>query len=347
MRGEKAIDEKTRQIVAEENPSGYNPDAFVELERQKEEKKRTEPMVMFFDKEQAGLPTDMALEVSIFDTRTGEDREQERPTETFVIVGGAGEDIEVMQPLVDAIASQGKQVVAVAMPSYGASADASKAWRKDEHGKPKQDFTDYNNLLHALKAQLGEQVAEKLTLVGHSIGAVEMASYAAAHPGDVERVVLLNPAGVESSAVVADTIPLDLFTQFVKTHAKEVVREKWNAMRTKRSHELPPVVTHAWLRSIFGEKSVLPKRLMQHFWEASVAAQGKLTEMVEEITSHGTPVDVIAGTQDTLFPLDVVKRLQEHGARVHVGDWDHYGPIELDKASQVATIVTGNDKGDT
>lgn len=290
------------------------------------------------------LPTEMSVEVIVLDIpeKNGAGGEKNK---TILMIGGMGEDLSVMRPVLKELALQGKQVVAISMPGYGAADNPDKSWREDESGETKKDFKDYSVLVGRIYDELrgnppqktARPLADKPTVVGHSLGGAIAADFASRNTDRVDSVVLVAPGGLEKEPIIPGTYVAPKMTaEFSITHFKEAFKR----FAKEHEDEVPPVVRSMWVDNFLLDKNSL--RLVQRFWESSVMAQGNLEEDVGKINDSGVPVTIVSSEKDSLFPTkkydELVKRLAGENAEVkEMKGAGHYGI--LDDPQQFAKLM--------
>jgi len=112
------------------------------------------------------------------------------PAPAVVLLHGIGSGAASWLPcaLELAAAAPGARIIAWNAPGYGASTPLPSA-------RPGADAyaARLRQMLQALGA-LGAHDSGRITLVGHSLGAMMASAYAAAHPATLDKLVLLSPA---------------------------------------------------------------------------------------------------------------------------------------------------------
>lgn len=317
------------------NPEGrFEIPKEVTLESQWEQK----GYVFHFGREH-GLPSDIDIEVRVLDAEVAQGGIPER---TVFVVGGAGEDLDVMKPFLLSMAKQGVQVVGVSMPSYGNSSDADKRWRVDEEGNDKVDFADYSTLIASVKDTLvGDEHPQttraansSIDIIGHSMGGSIVADYATRYGDSINSVHLVAPAGRDEYMTLPGVrVPPELFINFTIAHLKERVSKLFQK-------DTPPVIKNLWINSFFKDGGLINKindlednnlkpRMIQRFWEGMVAAQGKLDMQLSGLKKKGIPVTVYASENDALFPPEHYTPLSEKGIAVEtLENMAHYGILD-------------------
>jgi pimeloyl-ACP methyl ester carboxylesterase len=103
------------------------------------------------------------------------------PRETIVFVHGFGGWKEQWLPQIRCFSAQAR-VLALDLRGHGSSS------------KPRSDYS-VSELLHDLEVAVEQLSVQKpFVLVGHSFGAALVASYAAEHPDEIEKLVLISPS---------------------------------------------------------------------------------------------------------------------------------------------------------
>ncbi|MGO9752860.1 MAG: alpha/beta fold hydrolase [Solirubrobacteraceae bacterium] len=100
----------------------------------------------------------------------------------LVLLHGLATDRRIWHAVVPALARE-RRVVSVDLPGFGASAPAGKAFDLDEVAE---------RIVRGLAAR---RIPSPFDLVGHSLGAGVATALAAQHPGAIDRLVLVAPAG--------------------------------------------------------------------------------------------------------------------------------------------------------
>lgn len=300
-----------------------------------------------------GLPSDIDIEVRVLDADV---HREHSPDRTVFVIGGAGEDLDVMKPFLLSMAKEGVQVVGVSMPSYGHSSDADHRWRVNNDGNDKIDFADYSRLIAVVhehlesnhKPQTARTPAPTIDIVGHSLGGSIVADFATRYADRIHSVHLVAPAGQHAyGSLPGLRLPPKLFTEFLFAHASERLKQIPDIL--KGDKEIPPVVKNLWINSFAKdgglinsmndlEKKSFEPRFIQRFWEGKVAAQGKLSEQLGVIASAGTPVTIYALGADKLFPKEEFQTLVNDHVQVEVLEGlPHYGI--LDRSDVVAHAI--------
>ena len=184
--------------------------------------------------------------------------------------GSWGTVADVLQP--------DRHVVLIDLPGHGESAP------------PPHHALSVNDAVSALEGVINGLSADKVVLVGNSMGGWVTQLYALDHPERVHRLVLVNSAGL--------THPLD--KRLVLATTEEALVEKMATM----SADPQPV------------PSFILRSFARHF-----AAQDHLSELFDDTMSgaHFTderlselavPTTLVWGTTDGFFPLDYAERLR-------------------------------------
>ncbi|MFA7245289.1 MAG: alpha/beta hydrolase [Candidatus Magasanikbacteria bacterium] len=339
-------------------------DASIKVEESKraEVERQMEIPSFLLNLEKRDLPTEISIEVQVVDANR---EDKDGVVETFVVIGGMGEDVAVMKPFIKALAMEGKQVVAISMPGYGNSGDPDKSWRyhMEEDGKKsavKKTYEDYANVIKDVleKLQIDSESlgirkpSEKTTLVGHSLGGLMVSEYAKRNPASVEKMFLVSPGGIDKESLFVDgnIVPPRLTADFIFRHFQERLPTIF-----KLFSDMPPVIKNMWLTNFANRNtSTDPKnpfferRLFQRFWEGSVSTHQGLEANIAEALQLGIPVEIFAGEKDGFFKVEkyrkLVDRLQEVSGEkngkldlLEIPKAGHYGI--LDKADVFASLV--------
>jgi len=159
--------------------------------------------------------------------------------------------------------------------------------------------------LDAMRARIG---AGRVTLVGHSSGAVLATHYAAAHPQSVERLILLSPAGIRPGWRAAfDATLRERFTQDQRAGIDRIdaaIRTEPDAARRAALYlERFNVVLPAYVDPAHRGRA---PRLVEFNREANVRVNGSLAELTRSrdwesmLAGFASPVAVIHGRSDPI-----------------------------------------------
>lgn len=122
-----------------------------------------------------------------------------------IVPGGPGLDAAYMLPVARWLAADGRRAVLLEPRGTGASRAAiSDGSRLTVAGS----IAD----IEALRRSLG---AERITILGHSFGGATAQAYAAAHPGQVEKLILLDSTGPD---LRPKSQPLDGWRKYLKAN---------------------------------------------------------------------------------------------------------------------------------
>lgn len=315
----------------------------------------TNKYLFHLDAKESGAPTDVDIETVVLDLGN---EAGGTPDRTVFVIGGVGEDIEVMKPFLQSMAKQNVQVVGISLPSYGGSSDADKRWREHADGTEKDTFADYSAVLEAVRNRLqteptigARKIQEKVDIVGHSLGGAIMAEYAATHPESVNTVHLVTPGGRKKyDRLPGSPVSLTLLLEVVAMQGKERFGQWLKRLGT--TEEAPDVVSHMWIKNFLKRNRSLDilnhvkddkytVRALQRFWEGGVTGEGKLDAHIEAMHNSGIRPTVYAAAGDGLFPPASYAGVETVGASVVILDnMEHYAII--DQSERVAKTIRNN-----
>jgi pimeloyl-ACP methyl ester carboxylesterase len=241
----------------------------------------------------------------------------------LVLLHGIGSQAASFSPLLPHLPAD-MRVIAWNAPGYGASAPLDEDW---------PEARDYAAALHRLFEALG---LETVTLVGHSLGALVAAAFAARYRDRVARLVLASPAlghgvprgGALSTASQARIDDLERLgsAAFAEARAARLV------FAPERN---PQVVAQV--------RDGMSKVTMPGYGQAArMLASGRLLDDAERLS---VPTDVIVGAQDVVTPPDGARRAHravpagQRGQLVLVPDAGHalYQQAPADFAAALET----------
>jgi len=319
-------------------------------------------------REQYELPTDIDIETVVYDGRAKGEEKETRSDKTVLVIGGIGEDIEVMKPFLQAMAREGKQVVGISLPGYGGSSDPNEAWRVGEGGKDKTDFRDYANVIHGVMDMLrnGKGVmidtrpSEHIDMIGHSLGGAIVADFAKRYSGEINKAVLVAPAGYETYTTIpkARISPGAVF-DFVRSHFPERISHNAKAFLEGVFEEVPPVISNMWGKNFLetGDtllnetredgKTVLP-RLIQRFWEVQTVTQRKRSRDSADKSKRGiigSAQDFLEGDEGSegvgMLPDDILEA-EQAGVDVRVVSFQNDGLITTKSMKRMVRWLLGH-----
>jgi pimeloyl-ACP methyl ester carboxylesterase len=307
-----------------------------------------------FDAEAAHLPTDVDIETVVLDL---DNTQRGMPERSVIVLGGVGEDVDIMKPFLLAMAKEGVQVVGLSLPSYGGSSDADARWRKHPDGTEKDTFADYSAVIEAVRKRLeasttmeARPMQKKIDIVGHSLGGAIVAEYAATHPDTIASVHLMAPAGRSSYDRGKLPVSPKLLLEVVAMQGKERFAQWLKRIGTKES--APDVMSHMWIDNFLKNNTQLDLlndvsskktniRAVQRFWEGAVAGEGRLDQHIATMKKEGLIPHVYAAEADQLFPPASFTGIEDVGASLTVLDnMAHYGI--LDQSERCAKIIRSN-----
>lgn len=208
---------------------------------------------------------------------------------TLVLLHGIGSNARSFTPLLPHL-PQDLRVIAWNAPGYLKSAPLAQDWPL---------ASDYALALEGLVDRLG---LTSFALVGHSLGALIAASFAAAHADRVSRLVLASPAlghgvprgGALSAAAQARIDDLDRLGAkgFAEARAPRLV------FRPQANPEVVAIVKDGMFRVT----------LPGYAQAARMLASGRLLDDAERMA---VPTDVICGAEDVVTPPDGARRVHD------------------------------------
>lgn len=235
----------------------------------------------------------------------------------LILLHGIGSCAESWLPIVPLLADR-HRVIAWDMPGYGASAAL---------GEPRPTAAPYAAALVALLRHLDVGPAH---LLGHSLGALVAAEFAAARPEMVRSLALVSPA-VGSASPVGMPMPAAIEQRITDLSAQGPM-----AFARKRAANLcgdmpPPAAVRAV------EDAMSRVRMLGYGQACWLLAQGDLIAAVRKTAAPGL---VVGSAQDKVVPAARAKELAEHwpGARYReIAGVGHAGYVE-DPRAYVAPI---------
>lgn len=212
--------------------------------------------------------------------------EREGEGEALVLLHGIGSQAGSFAPVLPHL-EDSRRVIAWSAPGYGGSAPLAEDWPL---------ASDY---AAALERFLDALSLARITLAGHSLGALMAAGFAAAHRGRVRALILASPAlghGVQRGATLSPAAQAridDLDRQgpeaFAKARSARLVHDP------EANPEIVAAVTAAMAQV----------RLPGYAQAARMLASGRLLDDAERLT---VPTDVIVGAGDLITPPDGARR---------------------------------------
>lgn len=211
-------------------------------------------------------------------------RERPGDGEIIVLLHGIGSSAASWTPLIPHLPADAR-VIAWNAPGYGGSRPLAPDW------PVAADYAD------ALTGLVEAERLERFTLAGHSLGCLMGASFAAANPGVVARLILASPAlghgaspgGAISGAARKRIDDLEALgpTAFAKARAPRLL------------HRPTPV-------ELAAVEAEIAKVSMPGYGQAvRMLASGRLTGDCARLT---VPTDVIVGAEDAVTPPDAARK---------------------------------------
>lgn len=233
-------------------------------------------------------------------------REGQGKRGSVVLVHGLGTSSNTWIRTIPGIADS-RRIVALDLPGHGfSSVDTAKG------------FATFREHQHALSEFLDSQDDEPLTLVGHSFGGWLCAWFAAANPGRVQHLVLVNSAGIYFRGIESLR---EMFTLESVDDTERLLNTMW--------------YRYPWyLRPLTG--AIYQELTRRHVNEivASIEADDLLTE---ELSRLVMPVSLIWGRKDGIVPLEVVDTLLRLVPCARVFYLERCGHVpQLEKSEQFA-----------
>jgi len=212
----------------------------------------------------------------------------ERPGEgeALVLLHGIGSQAASFTPVLDHL-DPARRVIAWNAPGYGRSEPLADDWPL---------ATDYARVLERFLDALG---LARVTLVGHSLGTLMGAAFAAAHRDRVSRLVLASPAlghGMPRGGVLSPAAQARL------DDLERLGAESFAAARAARLvHD--PEANPAMVAQVRGAMAQV--KLPGYGQAARMLASGRLLDDAERLK---VPTDVIVGEGDLVTPPDGARR---------------------------------------
>jgi 4,5:9,10-diseco-3-hydroxy-5,9,17-trioxoandrosta-1(10),2-diene-4-oate hydrolase len=165
-----------------------------------------------------------------------------------------------------------------------------------------------NFFVECIKQMLDSIGVDKFTLIGNSLGGAIALRYALDYPGNVEKLVLMAPGGVENQA--------DYFTMPGMQMMKEVFTS---------SEPITPAKMKAFFATAFVvDPSCLDDQLVQERWEsmqtqnAHVVQTMVVPNMEDELANLQCPVLVFWGMNENMMPETGIMKLAKKCNNVRV-----------------------------
>jgi pimeloyl-ACP methyl ester carboxylesterase len=194
---------------------------------------------------------------------------------SIILVGGANENIAVLNPLAESLAEKDFRVI---------SFDPKVGTDEQDQGRPNRhhsaNIRQVGNIIN--KSQRSED--DKLTLVAHSQGGIFALNAALQNPDRVERVVLFGTAGL-----FADSIP-----RLAGRFALETVRKTLTPKLTAQRQQIEGIKGIARHPSDFGGDVI-------------DISKSSVEQQIKKLQEMGVLVDIVLSNKDQVFPW----RLQE------------------------------------
>ncbi len=182
-------------------------------------------------------------------------------------------------------------------------------------------FFQFNELYRALVTFLERTTSDPFVLLGHSLGGWLAARYASEHGNSLQRLILVNNAGIQHEGTIDQARAFDL-----------------HSMR-----DLSRLLNILWLRYPWYFKLFYPAVLhdlrARHVPEfvRSILADDFVNDKLKRIS---IPVDVVWGKEDRLFAMKSVEIAEESIPRARFHFIDHCGHVpQLEKPGEFTDIV--------
>lgn len=184
--------------------------------------------------------------------------------------------------------------------------------------KPEQYQYSFAVLASHTRALLAKLDIERVIVVGHSMGGMLASRFALMYPGITERLILLNPIGLENYLEHAQYKDTDFFYQLEMSKTADGIRRyqqknyydgQWN--------ESYAALTHFMIGQAQG------KDKEQVAWVNALTYDMIFTQpVVTEFADLGVPVSLIIGTRDRTGPG---RNWQKPGSDYQLGRYDQLG----------------------
>ena len=247
-----------------------------------------------------------------------------------LLLHGLGCSVEWWFPNVDVLATH-HRVLALDLPGFGRS---DKKWRGTRTFGPRFDA----DLVTVFLRQLG---ATPAALIGNSFGGLVALFTALNHPETVERLVLVDSAGLGRE--IAPSLRL-LSLPFLGEVALAMLSPKrWQAAAIKGAVSYPQVQPpefgqrHAELLALPGTKAAFLRALRT---EANLSGQLRPNLLLEQLPRITAPTMIFWGKNDPLLPVSHAYAAQKAlpGAQLHVFDSCRHCP-QLERPDQFNAMV--------
>ena len=236
------------------------------------------------------------VDVAYVDERPAEGAETQAPQTPIVLVHGLGATLDHWALAIPLLAKN-RRVLAIDLPGFGRSAKPDRVYSPAEFVAILRGFADKIGL-------------ERFVLVGHSMGGAISAEFVLEHEAHVERLVLVDAAGMTR-------MPTGLLDYLVERFERKVDPKKV---------VLPPRLVRAMVKLVFYEPSAFaernvgrilasmseedwPDRVRSFVRSVSGLSRSRLRTRLAEIR---VPTLIVWGARDRVLPL-------RHGRRLHEG----------------------------
>lgn len=205
---------------------------------------------------------------------------------TVVLLHGIGGGAETFDE-VAALAPPDWRLVSWSAPGYGGSAPLAGSWPTAQ---------DYADALARLLDALG---IDRAMVLGHSLGALTAASFAARRPERVARLALASPALGHGAPPGG---PLSAAGQARIDDLEALGPEAFAAARAPRLVHAPEAFPE---RVAVVRETMARVQLPGYAQAARMLASGRL---LDDLARVSAPTDVIAGVEDRVTPIDGARR---------------------------------------
>jgi len=215
---------------------------------------------------------------------------ENKEAEPVVLLQGFGSGWEGIAEMGFSLAAEGRRVILLSLPGYGNSESPSEQYCKNTTGFS-HEAEALRQIVEEIRSNGEIKNGAKPHVVGHSMGAIVGATYAANNPKSVSSITLISPGGVEKEN------PAALGVKFVASgahaaldYSEHSTRKAFSEMRDyeKKLYQYIPKTKSPFERS----------RLAQRMSEARRIAQPKLLKQLPDV---GCPITYISGTLDTVY----------------------------------------------